>query len=167
MSKCGLISKETIPFDDILHFTDEENIATWVDFGCGITFSTENPTNVEQTNGQRENICRSCKKTECIPSNNQNNCFFDEEHASNVFLNPYDLRDMDPSALGHSNTLKIGTLSPISSIKQQLTDLKETCVHCSYHCGRWTVKEWVMRQFCIPPEKIPTGRTSEENSCYG
>ena len=78
ISKCGLISKKKKYFDAIVHLIDEENIVTWVDFGCGITFITENPTNVGQTNGQRENICRSCKKTECIPSNNQNNCSFDE-----------------------------------------------------------------------------------------
>ena len=33
--------KKTVPFDDIVHFIDEENNVTYVDFDCGITFYTE------------------------------------------------------------------------------------------------------------------------------
>ena len=91
ISKCGLIPKETIPFDDILQFIDEENIVTYVEVGCGITFYPEVPTKNGQTNGQRENVSRSCEKPKCIPSNNQNNCSFDKEHTSNIFLNPYEI----------------------------------------------------------------------------
>ena len=38
-------------------------------------------------------------KTQCIPSNDQHTCVVDEQHSSNIFLNPYNLWDMVPAAL--------------------------------------------------------------------
>ena len=46
-------------FDEIVHFNDEENIVTYVDFDCGITFYPEAPTKVGQTNRKRNSISRS------------------------------------------------------------------------------------------------------------
>ena len=34
----------------------------------------------------------------------------------------------------------IDTLNPISTLKQQLNNLKQTHIRCSHHCERWTVK---------------------------
>ena len=41
---CGQNFKKTVSFDGIVHFIDEENIVTYVDFHCGITFYPETPT---------------------------------------------------------------------------------------------------------------------------
>ena len=38
ISNCGPNSKKTVSFDDVVHFIDEENMVTYVDFDCGITF---------------------------------------------------------------------------------------------------------------------------------
>ena len=62
ISNFGRISKKTVPFDDSLHFIDEENIVTYVDFDCGTTSYPQAPTKVGQTNGERKNISRSCEK---------------------------------------------------------------------------------------------------------
>ena len=37
-SNCGQHFKETVSFDDMVHFTDEENIVTFVYFDCGSCF---------------------------------------------------------------------------------------------------------------------------------
>ena len=49
ISNCGQKFKKTASFDDILHFTDEEKIVTYVDFDCGITFYPETPTKLRQS----------------------------------------------------------------------------------------------------------------------
>ena len=49
---------------------------------------------------------RSCEKPKCIPNNDQHNCFINEQHKSNIFLNPYNLWDIVPAALmslNHTN----------------------------------------------------------------
>ena len=98
--------KKTVSFDDIVHFIDDENIVTYKDFDCGITFYHETPTKIREINRERNNISRSCEKSKCIPSNDRHNCFIDEQHNSNIFLNPYNLWDMVPAALmslNHTN----------------------------------------------------------------
>ena len=37
-------------FDNVVHFIDEENMVTYVDFDCGITFFPETPTKITQIN---------------------------------------------------------------------------------------------------------------------
>ena len=52
--KCGQnLKKKTVPFEDIVPFNDDENIATYVDFDCCMTFYTETPTNTRQNNRAR------------------------------------------------------------------------------------------------------------------
>ena len=99
ISNCGSNIKNTVSFDDVLHFIDEENLVINVDFHCGITFFSETPTKIRQINRERNYFSRSCEKPQCIPSNDQHTCFVDEQHSSNIFLNPYNLRDMVPAAL--------------------------------------------------------------------
>ena len=38
ISNCGQNFRETVSLDDIVHFIDEEDIVTFEDFDCGITF---------------------------------------------------------------------------------------------------------------------------------
>ena len=44
ISNCGPNVEKTVSFDDVVHFIDDENIVTYVDFDCGITFLPETPT---------------------------------------------------------------------------------------------------------------------------
>ena len=94
ISNCGPNVRKMISFDDVVHFIDEENIVTYVNFYCGITFLPETPTKIRQNNRERNYISRSCEKPQCIPSNDQHTCFGDEQHTSNISLNPYNLWDM-------------------------------------------------------------------------
>ena len=106
ISNCGPHVKKTVSFDDVVHFLDEENIVTYVEFDCGITFLPETPTKIKQINRERNYISRSCEKPHCIPSNDQHVCPVDEQHSSINFLTPYILWDMSPAALtalNHNN----------------------------------------------------------------
>ena len=103
ISNCGPNVKKTVSFDDVVHFIDEENIVTYVDFDCGFTFLPETPTKIRQINRERNYISRSCEKPQCIPSNDQHVCPVDEQHSSNFFLTPYIIWDMSPAALRSLN----------------------------------------------------------------
>ena len=87
VSNCGPNLKNTVSFDDV-HFIDEENMVTYLDFDCGITFFPETPTKIRQINRERNYISISCEKPQCITSNDQHTCFVDEQHSSKIFLNP-------------------------------------------------------------------------------
>ena len=105
ISNCGPNLKKTVSFDDVVHFIDEENMVTHVVVDCGITFFPETHTKTRQINRERNYICRSCEKPQCIPSNHQHTCFVGQ-HSSNIFLNPYNLWDMVPAtlmSLSHTN----------------------------------------------------------------
>ena len=99
LSNCGQNCKKTVSFDDIVHFIDEKNIVTYVDFHCGINFNPETPTKIRQINRERNYVSRSCEKPKGIHSNNQHNCFLLEQYNSKIFLNTYNLWDMVPAAL--------------------------------------------------------------------
>ena len=99
ISNCGPNIKKTVSFDDVVHFIDEENMMAYVDFDCGITFFPDTLTKIRQSKRERNYISRSCEKPQRIPSNDQHTCFVDEQHSSNIFLNPYNLWDMVPAAL--------------------------------------------------------------------
>ena len=49
ISNCGQNFKKTVSFDDIVHFIDEEDIVTYEDFDCGITFYPETPTKSQRS----------------------------------------------------------------------------------------------------------------------
>ena len=106
ISNCGPNLKKTVSFDDVVHFIDDENMVTFVDFDYGITFFSETPTKIRQINRERNYISRPCQKPQCMPSNDQHTCVVDEQHSSNIFLKPYNLWDMVPAALmslSHTN----------------------------------------------------------------
>ena len=99
ISNCGQNFKKTVSFGDIVHFIKEDDIVIYEDFDCGKTFYPETPTKIRQINRERKYISRSCEKSKCIPSNDRRNGFNDEQHNSNIFLNPYNLWDMVPATL--------------------------------------------------------------------
>ena len=53
LSKCDQNSKKAVSFDNISHLIHKENIETYLDFDCGITFQPEAPTKVRQNNCER------------------------------------------------------------------------------------------------------------------
>ena len=89
ISNCGQNFRKTVSFDDIVHFIDEEDIVTYEDFDCGIILYPETPTKIREINRERNYISRFFGNSKCIPSNDRHNCFIDEQHSSNIFLNPY------------------------------------------------------------------------------
>ncbi len=48
ISNCDPNLKKTVSFHDVVHFIDEENMVTYVDFDCGITFFSETPTKIRE-----------------------------------------------------------------------------------------------------------------------
>ena len=69
-----------------MHLIDDGNIMTYARFPCGIVFYTKAPTEVKQNKRELKNHSISCENSKCFPSNDQPNCFFDEEHISTVFM---------------------------------------------------------------------------------
>ena len=67
ISNCGQNFRKTLPFDDIVHFIDEENVLTYEDFDCDIVFHPEKPTKSRQINRERNYISRFCDKPKCFP----------------------------------------------------------------------------------------------------
>ena len=126
ISNCGQNFKKTVSFDDIVHFIDEENIVTYEDFDCGTTFYPEAATKIRQINRERNYISRSCENPKCIPSNDQYNCFIEEQQKSNIFRNPYNLWDMVPAALmslNHTNDrYSMSNQYPQPTTRQPRTD---------------------------------------------
>ena len=103
ISNFGPNLKKTVSFDDVAHLIDEENVVTYVDFDCGITFLPETPTKIRQINRKRNYMSSSCEKPQCIPSNDQHVCPVDEQHSSNIFLTSYILWDKSTAALTSLN----------------------------------------------------------------
>ena len=116
ISNGGPNVKKIVSFDDGVHFIDEENIVTYVDFDCGITFLPGTPTKIKQINREWNHFSRSCDTPQCIPSNDQHTCSVDEQQSSNIFLNPTLFATWFQQDLGHLTTLMIHTLCSISTL---------------------------------------------------
>ena len=127
ISNCGPNVKKTVSFEDVVHFIDKENIVTYVDSDCGITFLPKTPTKIRQINRERNYKTRSFEKPQCIPSNDQHVCPVDEQHSSNIYLTPYILWDMSPAALmslSHANdTYSMLNQKPQLTTNQPRTEL--------------------------------------------
>ena len=125
ISNCGQIFKKIVSFDDIVHFIDA-NIMTLVDFDCGIFFYPRNLTKIRQIKREQNYISRSCEKPMCTRGSNQLNCSIDEQHSSNIFLNPYNFWDMVPAAFisfNHTNdTYSVSSQYPQLKTHQSRTD---------------------------------------------
>ena len=66
----------------------------------------KNLQNSDRSTDNRKDVSRSCENPQCITSNDQHNCSFDEKHTFNIYLNAYYLSDMDPAALISLNHTK-------------------------------------------------------------
>ena len=126
ISNCGPNVEKTVSFDDVVHFFDDSNMVSYVDFDCGITFFPETPTKIRQINREGNYISTSCEKPQYIPSNDQHTISVDEQHSSNIFLKPYNLWDMGPAALmslNHTNvTYSMFNQCPQLTTQQPRTD---------------------------------------------
>ena len=78
LSNSGPNVKKTVSFDDVVHFTDEQNMVSYVDFNCGVTFFPETPTKFRQINRERNYTSRSHEKLQYNPSNDQHTSSVDE-----------------------------------------------------------------------------------------
>ena len=67
ISNYGQNFKRTVSFADIVHFIDEEDIVTFEDFDCGITFYPETPTKIREMNREQNYISRSCENPSIFP----------------------------------------------------------------------------------------------------
>ena len=97
--------RKTLAFSDIVQFTTEPNVVTFIHFVRGTTLYPQNPTKLEHNDWVLETISRSCENFRCVQSKDQQNCFIDKEHSFELFLEPYSLRDLgpvDPFSLNHT-----------------------------------------------------------------
>ena len=53
ISNCGPNIRKNVSFDDVVHFIDEENMVTYVDFDCGNTFSLKILQNLDRSTENR------------------------------------------------------------------------------------------------------------------
>ena len=127
-------------FDDIVHFIVKENIVTYVDFDCGITFLPETPTKIRQVNRERNYISRSCENPCAFPATVNISVLLMSSIALISFMFRTFYGTCLQQLLRHSTTIMIDTLYPISTLNQQLTNLEQTHIGCSLLCERWTVK---------------------------
>ena len=102
-SICGHIFKKTVSFDDIVHFIDNKNIVIYVDFDSGIVLYPEARIKVGQINREQKFFSRSCEEPKCVPTDDQPNSPIDEEHASIIFLNPWNLWNKEPAGFKSLN----------------------------------------------------------------
>ena len=127
ISNCSYNNTRTVYFDDMVQFSDEEKLVNNMFFYCGMTFYPETPTNFGQINRERRNSSRSCAKPKYFSNIDHHNCLVDEEHTSNISLNPYKLWDVDPGnrmALNHIIDGKtVSNQYPQTTTQQPSTDL--------------------------------------------
>ena len=84
-------------------------------------------------------LSRSCEKSKNIPSNDRYNCFIDEQHNANIFLNPYKWWGMVPAALisvNHTNDRYYIS----NHYHQPTTHQPRTDSYPVFHCEGRTVK---------------------------
>ena len=103
-----VVRMSTISFDDVVHFIDEGNIVTYVDFDCDITFFPETRTKSDRSTEKGTTFPDPMKNPSAFPApiNRSVICSVDEQHSSNIFVNPYNLWNMFPGAfmwLSHTN----------------------------------------------------------------
>ena len=140
ISNCGQNFKKTVSFDKIVHFIDGEDIVAYEDFDCAITFYTETPTKIRQINRERIICPDPVKNPSAFPVKIGITVLL----MSSITLTSVWTRTIyetwSHQALCYSILLMIDTLCPISTINQQLKNLEQTHIRCSFHCEGWTVK---------------------------
>ena len=140
ISKCGPKVKKTVSFNDIVHFIDEENMMTSVDFECGIKFFRETPTKIRQINRERNYKSRSRENFQYVPGSINIPVLLMNSIARIPFWARTYYGTWFQQLLCYSTTQIIHTLCSISILNQQLNNLEQTLIRCSPHCERWTVK---------------------------
>ena len=116
---------------------------TFLAFGCGFTLYPQARREVKLIKREHKIILGSCEDSNCIRSN---------DPASPLSLNH------TPDT--HLLTIKYCQTSdyrPKTEIQPIFSSLRPADSN----------KEGVTRQLCFLPKKLLTGRTSEQNSCYG
>ena len=68
ISKCGPNMKKNVSFDDVVHFIDEENMVTYVDFDCGITFSLKILQSLDRSTENRITFPDPVKNPNAFPA---------------------------------------------------------------------------------------------------
>ena len=140
VSKCGHNFEKTVSFNNIVHFIDEQNIVTYVLLDCRVTFYPDTPTKIVEINRERKNFSQILSKPKCIPSNGHITVLLTSRIPLISFWTRTFYGTWIQQLLCHSTTLVIGTLYPISTLRQQLTNLEQTFIRCFFHRERWTVK---------------------------
>ena len=127
ISNFGPNVRKAVSFDEVVHFIDEENIVNYVDFDCGNTFLPETPTKVREINQPRTELPFQIPWK--VPVHSQQRsiiCSVEEQHSSNIFLNPYILWNMAPAAfisLNRTNgTYSMSNQYPEPTFHQSRTD---------------------------------------------
>ena len=140
ISNCGPNVKKTVSFDDVVHFHDEENIVTYVDFDCGLPFCLKLLQKSDRSTENGTTFPDPVKNPSAFPAT---------INMSVLLMNSIALLSSWPRTfygtclqqlLRHSTTITIDTLYPISTLNQQLTNLDQTHIRGPLHCERWTVK---------------------------
>ena len=121
ISNCGPNVKTTVSFDDVVHFIDEENMVTYVDFDCGITIFPETPTKIRLINRERNFNSRSCKNSTAFPATINIPVVLMGSIALISFWTRTFYWTWFQQLLCHSTTLMIHTLSSISNQYPQPT----------------------------------------------
>ena len=141
ISNCGPTLKKTVSFDDVVHFIDEENMVTYVDFDYDVTFFPENPTKFRQINrGNRITFPDPVRNPNAFPATINISVLLMSRIALISFWTRTIYGTWFQQLLCHSATLMIHTLCSISTLNQQLNNLEQTHIRCSLHYERWTVK---------------------------
>ena len=133
ISICWKCFKKTVILMTWCHSIEDENIVTYVDFDFSPNFQPKTVNWIGKV------LKKFGKSQKCVPSNDKLNCFDDDQQISNIFADPYKIKDIQ-QRLHHSTTFLIGILWPIVLLKYQLINLKQTYDRYCFHYDRWTAE---------------------------
>ena len=88
-TNCGDIFEKLVSYGNRPSCIDEGIVGFLVDFECGHVLQPVASSKVIHNNRQLMKISMFLASSVCIPSNDKNNFFNEEQHASNIFVNPY------------------------------------------------------------------------------
>ena len=141
ISNCGPNLKNTVSFDDVVHFIDEENMVIYADFHCGSTSFTEIPTKTSRSTENGITYPDPVKNPNAFPATiNVPVLLMSSKALISIWTRTIYVTWFQ-QLLCHSATLMVHTLCSISTLNQQLNNLEQTHYRCSLHYDRWTVKE--------------------------
>ena len=136
LSNCGPNLKKTVSFDDVVHFIDEENMVTYVDFDCGITFFLKLLQKSDRSNENGITFPDPVKNPNAFPATINISVLLMSSIALISFRTCTIYGTWFQQLLCHSATLRIQTLNSISTLNQQLNNLEQTQIRCSLQYER-------------------------------